>query len=64
MRSLPKALTHDRHQCNPTVKNAPAFVFDWMEPRAAEVDRAVLGFVKGLVFDPADFAIRNDGFAG
>jgi CRISPR-associated endonuclease Cas1 len=38
-----------------------AFIFDLMEPRRPLVDRAVLQFVKGHVFDPADFAIRSDG---
>jgi hypothetical protein len=33
------------------------FVFDLMEPKRPQVDRAVLDFVK----DPADFSIRSDG---
>jgi CRISPR associated protein Cas1/Type III restriction enzyme, res subunit len=37
------------------------FVFDLMEPERPKVDRAVLDFVKGHVFDPADFVIRIDG---
>ena len=37
------------------------FVFDLMEPERPKVDRAVLDFVKGHVFDPADFVIRADG---
>jgi CRISP-associated protein Cas1 len=37
------------------------FVFDLMEPERPKVDRAVLEFVKGAVFDPADFTIRSDG---
>jgi hypothetical protein len=37
------------------------FVFDWMEPERPKVDRAVLDFVRGHVFDPADFVIRADG---
>jgi CRISP-associated protein Cas1 len=37
------------------------FVFDLMEPERPRVDRAVLDFVKGHVFDPADFVIRTDG---
>jgi CRISP-associated protein Cas1 len=37
------------------------FVFDLMEPERPRVDRAVLDFVKGTVFDPADFTIRSDG---
>jgi CRISP-associated protein Cas1 len=37
------------------------FIFDLMEPERPKVDRAVLDFVKGHVFDPADFVIRNDG---
>jgi CRISPR/Cas system-associated endonuclease Cas1 len=40
---------------------SPAFVFDLMEPRRATVDRKILGFIKGYVFDPADFTIRMDG---
>jgi hypothetical protein len=30
-----------------------------MEPERPKVDRAVLDFVKGHVFDPADFVIRR-----
>jgi CRISPR-associated protein Cas1 len=37
------------------------FIFDLMEPERPKVDRAVLDFVKGYVFDPADFVIRSDG---
>jgi CRISP-associated protein Cas1 len=37
------------------------FIFDLMEPERPKVDRAVLDFVKGHVFDPADFIIRTDG---
>jgi CRISP-associated protein Cas1 len=37
------------------------FIFDLMEPERPRVDRTVLGFVKGQVFDPADFVIRVDG---
>jgi CRISPR-associated protein Cas1 len=37
------------------------FIFDLMEPKRPEVDRSVLDFVKGHVFDPADFVIRTDG---
>jgi CRISPR-associated protein Cas1 len=32
-----------------------------MEPQRPKVDRKVLDFVKGHVFDPADFVIRTDG---
>ncbi len=32
-----------------------------MEPERPKVDCAVLDFVKGHVFDPADFVIRTDG---
>jgi hypothetical protein len=35
--------------------------FDLMEPERPKVDRSVLDFVKGQVFDPADFVIRTDG---
>ena len=38
-----------------------AFEFDMMKPERPNVDRAVLKFVKGHVFDPADFVIRTDG---
>jgi CRISP-associated protein Cas1 len=31
------------------------------EPERPKVDRAVLDFVKGQIFDPADFVIRTDG---
>jgi CRISPR-associated protein Cas1 len=32
-----------------------------METERPRVDRAVLDFVKGQVFDPADSVIRTDG---
>jgi CRISP-associated protein Cas1 len=38
-----------------------AFVFDLVEPERPGVDRKVLEFFKGHVFDPADFVIRSDG---
>ena len=37
------------------------FIFDLMEPERPKIDRAALDFVKGHVFDPADFVIRSDG---
>ncbi len=37
------------------------FIFDLMEPERPRIDRAVLDFVKGQVFDSADFVIRADG---
>ena len=37
------------------------FIFDLMESERPKVDRVVLDFVKGHVFDPADFIIRADG---
>jgi hypothetical protein len=37
------------------------FIFDLMEPERPKVDRAVLDFVKGHVFDRVDFVIRSDG---
>jgi CRISP-associated protein Cas1 len=37
------------------------FIFDLMEPERPKIDRAVLDFVRGHVFDPADFVIRADG---
>jgi CRISP-associated protein Cas1 len=54
--------------CDPTIgimhegrDGAAAFVFDLMEPERPVIDRKVLEFVKGSVFDPADFIIRSDG---
>ena len=41
--------------------DAPAFVFDMMEPERPKVDRAVLGFLKSEALHPADFTIREDG---
>ena len=38
-----------------------AFIFDLMEPERAPTDRKILEFIKGHVFDPADFIIRSDG---
>jgi CRISP-associated protein Cas1 len=38
-----------------------AFIFDLMEPHRPLVDRKVFEFIKGHVFDPADFLIRSDG---
>jgi CRISP-associated protein Cas1 len=32
-----------------------------VEPERPRVDRAALDFIKGHVFDPADFVIRTDG---
>ena len=40
---------------------APAFVFDMMEPERPKVDRAVLAFLKSEALHPADFTIREDG---
>jgi CRISPR-associated protein Cas1 len=37
------------------------FIFDLMESERPRIDRAVLEFVRGHVFDPADFVIRSDG---
>jgi CRISP-associated protein Cas1 len=37
------------------------FIFDLMEPERPNIDRSVLEFVRGQVFDPADFVIRSDG---
>jgi CRISPR-associated protein Cas1 len=35
-------------------------IFDLIEPEMSATDRKVLEFVKGHVFDPADFVIRSD----
>jgi CRISPR-associated protein Cas1 len=43
------------------MKNAPAFVFDMMEPERPKVDRVVLGFLKSEALHPRDFTIREDG---
>jgi CRISPR associated protein Cas1 len=37
------------------------FIFDLMEPERPKIDRAILDFIKGHVFDPDDFVIRSDG---
>jgi CRISP-associated protein Cas1 len=37
------------------------FIFDLMEPKRPNIDRLVLEFVRGHIFDPADFIIRGDG---
>ncbi|MGB7975871.1 MAG: CRISPR-associated endonuclease Cas1 [Roseiarcus sp.] len=39
------------------------FIFDLMEPERPKIDRAVVGFVEGHVFDPADFVMRPTAFA-
>jgi CRISP-associated protein Cas1 len=38
-----------------------SFIFDSMEPERPKVNRAVLDFARGHVFDPADFVICSDG---
>ena len=48
-----RIMHHDRD-------GSAVFVFDMMEPEGRKVDRAVLDFMKGHVFDPADFVIRSD----
>jgi len=42
-------------------ENAPAFVFDMIEPERPKVDRSVLAFLKSEALHPADFMIREDG---
>lgn len=42
---------------------AAAFIFDIMEVERATVDRAILNFIRGHKFHPADFALRSDGVA-
>jgi CRISPR-associated protein Cas1 len=34
---------------------------DRMEPERPNIDRAVLNFVRGHLFDPSDFVLRTDG---
>ncbi len=57
-----------RHAYDPTIgimhegnDGSSKFIFDLMELQRPRVERAVLGFVKATVFDPADFTIRTDG---
>ena len=45
----------------PGIDGSSKFIFDLMELERPKVDRAVLDFVKGHVFDPADFVIRSEG---
>jgi CRISPR-associated endonuclease Cas1 len=42
-------------------REAPAFVFDLMEPERPIVDRTVFKFVQSEKLHPADFVIREDG---
>ena len=42
-------------------RDAPAYVFDVMEPERPKVDAAILAFIAGQTFSGADFAIREDG---
>ena len=46
---------------HPDQDDAPAFVFDMMEPERPKVDRAVLGLLKSEALHPGDFTIREDG---
>jgi CRISPR/Cas system-associated endonuclease Cas1 len=54
-----------RHRVTAVAKliviSSVAFVLDLMELHRPLVDREVLEFVNGHVFDPADFVIRPDG---
>jgi CRISP-associated protein Cas1 len=43
------------------INGSSKFIFDLMEPERPKVDRSVLDFIRGRVFDPADFVIRSDG---
>jgi CRISP-associated protein Cas1 len=47
--------------CTKGSDGSSKFIFDLMEPERPKIDRAVLDFVRGHVFDPADFVIRTDG---
>jgi CRISPR-associated endonuclease Cas1 len=42
-------------------REAPAFVFDLMEPERPNVDRVVLDFVQSTTFHPADFVVTAAG---
>ena len=55
------ALRPDNWKLHEGSDGSSKFIFDLMEPERPKVDRAVLDFVKGHVFDPADFVIRSDG---
>jgi CRISP-associated protein Cas1 len=57
----PKATTQRSASCTKAATIRRKFIFDLMEPERPKVDRAVLDFVKGPVFNPADFIIRSDG---
>jgi hypothetical protein len=41
--------------------SSAAFVFDLLEQYRPLGEQKVLEFIKGHVFDPADFSIRSDG---
>jgi hypothetical protein len=66
----PRTLLLSRERARTTDIDEPGsdrsskFIFDLMEPEPPKVDRAVLDFVKGPVFDPADFVVRSEAFAG
>jgi hypothetical protein len=64
LRSLPKALTQCRHQGTSTVKNAPAFAFDWMERERPKIDRAVLDSSRGTFSIPRILSFALTAFAG
>jgi CRISP-associated protein Cas1 len=42
-------------------EDAPAFVFNMVEPERPKVDKAMLAFLKLEALHPADFTIREDG---
>jgi CRISPR-associated endonuclease Cas1 len=42
-------------------RDAPAYVFDLMEPERPKVDAAILGFVAESTFSAGDFTVREDG---
>jgi CRISPR-associated protein Cas1 len=42
-------------------RGSASFIFDLMEPEQPVTERKVPEFIKGNVFDPADFVIRTNG---
>ena len=44
-------------------RDAPAYVFDLMEPERPKVDAAILAFVAEHTFSGGDFTIREDSIS-
>src|ERR1700691_5961133 len=63
-RLFQRVMTRLSGSCMRVSDGSSKFIFDLMEPERPRIDRAVLDFVKGHVFDPADFVIRATASAG